>query len=394
MDELQTGIIALIKSALTGEKAEISENFDWDNALNTAKEHQITPLIYYGVRYSGLEPSSEIMQFLELATYKNIAVSQNQLYALEGIYKAFDENRIDYMPLKGSVLKFVYPKPEMRAMGDADILVKQEQYDKIRAVMTELGFKEIRESDHELVWNKKGILYVELHKRLIPSYNKDYYAYYGNGWQLSKPCSDKASRFELTAEDQMIYLFTHFSKHYRNAGIGIRHLVDLWVYRQSQKNSDEAYIRRELEKLQLYSFYQNVVATLAVWFEGAKETEISEFITDFIFNSGVYGTHETRILAGTYRQSKSIENIKSIRIINTVKVVFLPYSHMKKKYPTLIKFPFLLPLFWIVRAFDVLLFKRKQISTQIEDFKATNGKNISDYGNALKFVGLDFNFKE
>lgn len=149
-----------------------------------------------------------------------------------------------------------------------------------------------------------------------------------------------------------------------------------------------------MEKLQLYSFYQNVVATLAVWFEGAKETEISEFITDFIFNSGVYGTHETRILAGTYRQSKSIENIKSIRIINTVKVVFLPYSHMKKKYPTLIKFPFLLPLFWIVRAFDVLLFKRKQISTQIEDFKATNGKNISDYGNALKFVGLDFNFKE
>jgi len=51
--------------------------------------------------------------------------------------------------------------------------------------MADLGYEELYESDHELVWNH-DLMRIELHKRLIPSYNKDYYQYYGDGWQLAK----------------------------------------------------------------------------------------------------------------------------------------------------------------------------------------------------------------
>ena len=50
------------------------------------------------------------MRILELATFKSVAFSQNQLYALDCIYKAFDENGIDYMPLRGACLKLIYPQ--------------------------------------------------------------------------------------------------------------------------------------------------------------------------------------------------------------------------------------------------------------------------------------------
>ena len=68
-------------------------------------------------------------------------------------------------------------------MVDADVLVKTEQYPKIKNIMSSLGYCETKESDHEYIWDKKGFFHLELHKRLIPSNNEDYYSYYGDGWK-------------------------------------------------------------------------------------------------------------------------------------------------------------------------------------------------------------------
>ena len=38
----------------------------------------------------------------------------------------------------------MYPKTEMRVMSDADILIRTEQYDKIRPIMVELGYSKGR----------------------------------------------------------------------------------------------------------------------------------------------------------------------------------------------------------------------------------------------------------
>lgn len=192
MNKLQNGIISLIKAAITDKKAVLSDDFDWASALELAKKHQIIPLVYYGIMYSEIEAPKDIFAETENISYQSMAISHNQLYELEKLFRAFEDSGIEYMPLKGAVMKSFYPKPEMRTMGDADILIKTEQYEQIRVTMQDLGFNEILESDHELVWDKKSI-HIELHKRLIPSYNKDYYAYYGDGWDFAK--SKGKSRF-------------------------------------------------------------------------------------------------------------------------------------------------------------------------------------------------------
>ena len=58
----------------------------------------------------------------------------------------------------------------MRTMGDADILIKTEQYERIVPIMNRLGYLPGVESNHEYVWDKKNMLHVELHKMLIQSY--------------------------------------------------------------------------------------------------------------------------------------------------------------------------------------------------------------------------------
>lgn len=383
-------VIRVIFSALTGEKQDLTEDFSLDYAVEIANKHKIVPLIYYGLINCGVSSDDPKMQGLFMMTCQNVVVSQQQMYALEGIFTAFDQKGIEYMPLKGTLLKAMYPKPEMRSMGDADILVKTEQYEEIRPVMEELGYEHKIESDHEYIWQKPGS-YIELHKRLIPSYNKDYYSYFGDGWQLAKV--KNGTRYAMTDEDQMIYLFTHYAKHYRDAGIGIKHIVDLWVYRRN-KELDEEYIKDELKKLQLYDFYKNTVKTLSVWFDGEEPDETTDFITHIIFNSGVYGTREAHILSEAVKLSKSHGSAKAIKKHKFKNLLFLPYSSMCTKYPFLKKLPFLLPVMWFVRIFTAVLFKRDNIKAQNNRVSSITEEGVNSYQQALNFVGLDFNFKE
>ncbi len=391
MTDFQIGILKLVKSALTGESVSIPEDFDWEEALTTAKKHQIIPVIYYGVKYSSLAPPEDTMRILELATFKSVAFSQNQLYALDCIYKAFDENGIDYMPLKGACLKLIYPQPELRLMGDADILIRYEQYGKTRPIMTALGFNEVLESDHELVWDKKEILHAELHKRLIPSYNKDYYEYYGDGWRFAR--RGNGCRYDMRDEDTYVYLFTHYAKHYRDGGIGIRHMTDLYVFSDKHPGLDLGYIERELEKLRLAEFYKNTEHTLKVWFGGEAPDNMSDRITNTIFGSGSYGTHDTHILSAAVKTAGEESSENAIRKSLFLKRMFPTYSAMASRYKCLKDHPSLLPLMWAVR-FLQIPFRRGSIKRNVESAKITEPDKVIAYRKELEAVGLKFNFKE
>ncbi len=391
MDVQQTGIVLLLKSALTGKKFSLPVEFDIVEAEKTASKHRISSLLYYGALNCGIDETLPVMQKLFFDTCRQIQISEQQKYVLSELLENFDKNAVCYMLLKGTTLKQIYPKTEMRSMGDMDILIKTEQYDTIKPIMQSLEYEEVVESDHEFVWDKDGV-HIELHKRLIPSYNKDYYAYFGDGWRLAHPDCD-TSRHTMTAEDEFIYLFTHFAKHYRDAGIGIRHIVDLWVFVKNRK-LDNRYLKTELKKLQLDIFYRNVMHTLSVWFEGEIGDARDELITNIIFNSGVYGTYEAHLLSRALKGVKTEGSAKKAYTKRIFQLAFLPADKLRQRYPLLKKVPVLLPVFWMIRWFDVLLFKTERIKRNAEELKITTTENVNEYQKALTFVGLDFNFKE
>lgn len=390
---LQFGILTLIRSAITKEPAIIPPDFDYEATYNIGLSHQIVSLLYYGIKNSGIILPEEISGKFFRATVQMIVFSENQKTEIDRIFEGFERQGIDYMPLKGINLKDIYPNEYIRTMGDADIMIRNEQYTLIRSLMIQLGYTEIAESDHELVWDKKGMLQVELHKRLIPSYNKDYYTHFGDGWRMAKLFNVNSYMYKLSDEDQFVYLFTHFSKHYRDAGIGIKHVVDLWVYLRHYQNLDFQYIEAELTKLQLLRFYKNVHRLIRVWFEDEKNDEISELLSGVIFNSGAYGTREAHIASETVKAVKSTGSVRITVILKLWNILFLNYKIMCKKYPILRTVPILLPVMWQVRLVSVLLFNRNSIGVWKTDMKLLNEKNITDYHSRLHAVGLDFNFK-
>lgn len=338
MDELRKSLLLLIKSALTGEKCALPDNLDYQKICVMARTHGVSALVYYGAHNSGINVNREPFLALFSSVCGETMLSEKQLFELKRIENAFAAQSIDYMPLKGARLKSIYPKHEMRCMSDLDILIKLEQYPIITTIMEKLGYAHEVESDHELIWKKENIK-VELHKRLIPSYNEDYYAYFGDGWNLARKVAD-STRYKMSREDEFVFIFTHLCKHYRDSGIGLKHLIDIWVYKRAYQGLDFGYIKRELNQLKIYEFYKNVIKTVEVWFEGKCDDEKTAYITDVAFNNGEFLRKDAKVLSAALKEvnsGKSVKQIKRKRFFNTV---FVPYKYMRDYYPVLKNFPF------------------------------------------------------
>ncbi len=391
LSSFERGVIILINNALKAQNTPLPEDFDYSRLYEFAKSQQIMPLIYYGGRDLQEFVSHDEKRKIYASAMFLALLNQNQESELETLCLAFEKNGVDYMRLKGSVIKRLYPCSEMRLLGDADVLIRKEQMGRIELLMETLGYKHLLTSDHEWVW-KKGDLGIELHKRIIPSYTKDLYAYFGDGWDHAQKVADGGHEYTLSAENELIYLVSHFTKHYRYAGIGIKHLVDIHVLLEANADIDHEYVHATLEQLGIAEFYKNIVKTLDVWFKDAEGDEVTDFITQKVFSGGVYGTTKdrSRYEAAALANGADADKVRKKRFWSAV---FPSFKTMCEDRPWLRKCPILLPFAWAGRLVTVLLFRRDHIRRERESISAINASEIESYKAELKLVGLDFNFE-
>lgn len=385
MTAFEKDIIAIIKAALEDTTPQVSDGFDFSAAFEFGKSQQILCLLYYGLaRLEAFQKSVVYTQFFT-AVCSLIQHSEIQLASLNKLYGAFDAAGIDYLPLKGAVLKSFYPKAEQRLMGDIDLLIRQEQYEKIVPVMEQLGYTASAESDYEYVWKRPGKVCVELHRQLVPPDSLGWEVYYADGWSFAQPSETNA--YALRPEDFFIFLFMHFAKHYRARGAGIKFIVDFYVYLKQYPNLDEAYLKIELKKLHLDVFYEHIMELMRVWFYQTEGDAVTDFLTGKIFESGVYGSRQ---VGDVYRGLKLAKQHRFAKGIKILQMIFPRYKTMCKKYACLEKWPVLLPFLWVWHWMQVLLFRRKSIQNQYDSLKRMSDARMAAYQKELEYVGLDF----
>lgn len=387
MNTTQKGIVLLLKSAVTGERQALPEGFSLAEAQELIAKQGLTTLAFEGAANCGISAGEPEMQKLLQGYYRHLLRSERQMAAVERLFRAFDEQGIDYLPLKGCEMKKLYPKPELRIMGDADILIHPEQHERIRPMLEEMDFTLKMEDEHVFFWTS-GTLQLELHKCLTPPMDREFYAYYGTGWHLA--VHQQGTRYTLAPEDAFIFLFTHFARHYRFSGIGCRHVVDLYVYRRAHPDMDEGYIAGELEKLHLREFYGNVLRMLESWFGDGAADDVTEFMAGYLFSGGNWGSWENHVTSAEVRRAANKERIRHTRLRSGFRAVFPDLTVMRHQYKALERFPALLPVFWLVRLADILLFRREAITRRKKMIGMVSDDKADAYRQALNYVGLDF----
>lgn len=388
MNTTQQGIITLLKSAVTGEVYPLPDGFSMEDACGIIKKQGLVPLAYEGAVRCGLSRKDPIMEDLFRNYYTVLLRSERQMAKVNRLFREFEEAGIDYLPFKGCVMKALYPKPELRVMADADILIRLEQYKQIKPILMTLGFQLETESDCELIWRHPD-LYLELHQCMVQPAHRDYYAYFGDGW--SRAIQTEGHRYGFVPEDMYVYLFMHFAKHYRSGGIGCRHVMDLWMFRRANPSMDHDYIIRELEKLQLLEFHENCVRLMDVWFGSGQPDEVTEFISKRIFSGGSWGNIKDYHVFVELSKMTKPDKVKNSRLKYVIHLVFPPLQQMKKKYSILNRYPLLLPGAWVVRGLAVLLHKREKLDAAVRTGSMISDETLAAHQEALRMVGLEWN---
>ena len=378
--------IAITQCAIINNTGKLSKDFDFNAVLELMGNHGTINMLYYGLKNS--ETHSAEADSIFALVYQNILIDEAQKREIAKISDAFQKNGIDFALLKGSRLKYLYPSTDMRSMGDADILIKTEQYGKIREIMLSLGYCEKGEGAHDFAWIGDN-LYVELHKSLFGEY-RDVYPevdeHYKNSWSLMHPTGN-GSEYTFSPEDEFIYLFAHFTKHYKLSGIGIRHLTDLWVFHRANPDMDMQYVKEHLRQMNLLDFFENVWNTALCWFDGKEFDEMSEYISNEILSGGSFGTLENQVLSDFIAKNETGTG-PSLKFKRNLKYIFLPYKAMAVKYPILNKIPIALPITWVLRLIDIAVNKRQTLSKYIEEEKFISSDKITKRKKSLEYVGL------
>lgn len=356
MDNTSAYFIRSVTSAvLENPVPEPPQSFDPNRFIALAHNHGFVCIAAEMADYlKGANPKN-----LEKLLYKaKITKSREKIrnIYMNTLFDKLEEQGLFSMPIKGFVIKELYPKPYLREMNDIDMLIKPNELDKVRAVLEENGYVYDHTSTHEVVFNLDPFINLEVHTQLISVYHGDMYKLFDDAWERAVPTGGKF-KCRMTNEDLYIHALTHFAMHYGTAGGGVKPVIDQWLIRRELKKkpgADFDYINQKLKKLGVEKFDSVITHLGKVWFEGAEHTPETAQTERLILLSGVYGSLENYTMLRFYRLAENDKNpiIRRMKVLSSV--MFMKPATLAVKYPRLKDRPYLYPFYTVARWAEVL----------------------------------------
>ena len=350
---------SLIASILNGEPSpQVPHELDWQKVFNMVVMNGFSVLVYERMKDIQGIPA-QLLSSIDIKYKAGIRRSVLQEHYTNRILEQFEREGIRCLPLKGIILRKLYPKSFMRSMSDLDILVDADKLRETRRIMGELGFEVYRyDTHHDIYYTKSGVN-VELHKMLIVGEMENYFQI---GFERAYLKEDCKYTYEMSKEDFYIHMLGHMAYHFAYGGVGIRAVLDIQVYRKHYKNVlDHDYLKKELDKLGLFVFATHMEKLAAIWFTNEESNEFYDELGDYIVKSGYLGSQKHREVLEVVRQSSTNVN-KWIRIKAIITAIFLPYKSLAFSYPILNKYPALLPVMWVARWIKILRERKENVS--------------------------------
>ena len=336
-------IIELLKSAVTESVPSAPDSsLDWKFFYTLAKRHKIMSTLYFGMCKLPKEQQSDIGYFdsYVLEYKKNLVLDANRVFELERLKPYLKKNNIDYIFLKGSVSKYLYPDTAMRRMSDIDILFRNVGFDVLDEIFFQLGYRILHKDAKDTAYfNPVNEVKIEMQPHLIDKGYTLWYDYLEHIWER---CD--LEKNQMCKEDFYIYHIIHMAKHFVNGGIGLTHVLDIYMMLNKYTDLDESFVTAELTKLGLFDFHRNLQLLVQYWFDGVcpkqEDLRTIQLLEKYIFTSGAFGTRsQLNINAAVMRGDTKISLHKKL----------FPDIHTMINYygKPLEEHRFLLPFYWI-----------------------------------------------
>ena len=347
-----------------------------------SKKHDLAHLVGEALNKNGFLPnhSPARKQFLQ---ERNMAVFRmEQLrYEYERVFSVLEELCVEYLPLKGTVLREYYSDDWRRTSADVDVLIHREDLEKISSALQEkLAYVQESVGAYDMVMSSSTGIHIELHFDLITKYdNAQANQLLADVWARAEK-SDGSYRYSMRDDDFYYYHLAHMARHFIDGGCGVRPYIDLWLL-NTKVDFDKDARDELLEKGGLLKFARASEHLARVWIDGAAHTQESIVLEEYILSGGVYGSSSNKIVI---QQGKTGSRKKYI-----LSRVFMPLEEMQYRYKVLKKHKWLYPFMVIRRCFEIV-FKGdgKRIKKELKTSEKISNEMQNRLTRLVDYLGL------
>lgn len=172
MEAVVRAMMNLIACEVCGEEldAQIFSLSDQELArlYKLSKTHDLAHLTGDALIKNGVIQNAEIKTKLEkqrmLAVYRYEKLS----YELTKLCEAFEQAKIPFIPLKGSVVRKYYPELWMRTSCDIDVLVREDDlHGAVSYLSDNLGYRRESQNSHDISMFTQGGVHIEVQYDLV-----------------------------------------------------------------------------------------------------------------------------------------------------------------------------------------------------------------------------------
>ena len=348
---------------------EPTEKINWDYVYKKSAEQNITGLLYTSVVRLAIEnqPENSILTRWKEIMLQTIAINSKRYFEFLKMYRFIKNANYTFIGLKGCVLRNIYPVPELRTMGDFDVLYSEKETSAIKNFFVKNKYN-VTNDVYGLVCKKKEC-YWELFFSL-----EDEFRVEAERWTqqiidesitIAGICCPSYTLFFL-------HLVLHTSKHFLREGAGIRNLCDIAIFLHNYaRYIDFGVVYKVVSQQKMTNIYNYLLNVVIKWYKldlkivyKDIEQQKLELFIEYSLSNGIFGKNDNILIS---QVTKNEDN----HISRYRKIFFPSVKILKHRYKYLSKYPFLLPIAWINRFFRAVFKWKYSVKDMIHDFKTT-----------------------
>lgn len=334
MDNIQRKLIDFIKFALTERDSDISiSSEEWPQLYKMLYRQGMAGILFPCINRlpSTSKPEQNLYENWKNNVLSMVALQIRQVQEVKNIISKLNSLDISIIVFKGLAISRLYEQPELRAMGDIDILIHDKDMKITQQLVESMGYiMEEEAEDHPMhrLYVKPRSIDIEIHNSLlVPGVlgKRKMQAWYDHIWLNYENISIEGMEFSVMAkEDELVNQILHLATHMIHGGSRMRHIYDIALITKLWGDDlDWSYIKTIIEQINITKFAELIFGICHHYFDLSWPDltlisgidHIDAFVKKFLDeNNGTRGAIWTRIAWGYPYLCKSLISLPYVYV--------------------------------------------------------------------------------